>query len=87
MGTDVPSRRLTWRGWATTCGTCRIAYGPDGTILDRYEKEHQVPFGEYIPARRLLSRLTDATALVPKDAIVGPGHRPASPAAEDRSAS
>lgn len=50
-----------------------VAYGPDGTLLDRYEKEHRVPFGEYIPARAALSRLTDATALVPKDAIVGEG--------------
>lgn len=23
-----------------------VAYGPDGTILDRYEKECRVPFGE-----------------------------------------
>ena len=50
-----------------------VAYGPDGTVADRYEKEHRVPFGEYIPARALLSRLTDATALVPKDAIEGRG--------------
>ncbi len=50
-----------------------VAYGPDGAIVGRYEKEHRVPFGEYIPARGLLSRLTDATSLVPKDAIVGEG--------------
>lgn len=50
-----------------------VGYGPDGALLDRYEKEHRVPFGEYIPARALLSKLTDATSLVPKDAIVGEG--------------
>jgi apolipoprotein N-acyltransferase len=50
-----------------------VAYGPDGKLVDRYEKEHRVPFGEYIPARNLLSKLTDATALVPKDAIIGRG--------------
>jgi apolipoprotein N-acyltransferase len=49
------------------------AYGPDGALLGRYEKEHRVPFGEYIPARALLSKVTDATALVPRDAIVGRG--------------
>jgi apolipoprotein N-acyltransferase len=50
-----------------------VAYAPDGRLVDRYEKEHRVPFGEYIPARNLLSKFTDATALVPKDAIVGRG--------------
>jgi apolipoprotein N-acyltransferase len=50
-----------------------VAYGPDGQLAGRYEKEHRVPFGEYIPARNLLSKLTDATALVPKDAITGRG--------------
>jgi apolipoprotein N-acyltransferase len=50
-----------------------IAYDPSGALADRYEKQHRVPFGEYIPARDLLSKLTDATALVPKDAIVGRG--------------
>jgi apolipoprotein N-acyltransferase len=50
-----------------------VLWGPDGRRLDRYEKEHRVPFGEYIPARRLLERVTDATALVPRDAITGQG--------------
>jgi apolipoprotein N-acyltransferase len=50
-----------------------ILWGPDGERLARYEKEHRVPFGEYIPGRGLLERLTDLTALVPRDAIVGEG--------------
>ncbi len=50
-----------------------VAWGPDGAILGRYEKEHRVPFGEYLPGRELLERLTDLTALVPRDAIPGEG--------------
>ncbi len=50
-----------------------VAWGPDGAILGRYEKEHRVPFGEYIPGRELLERITDLTALVPRDAIPGEG--------------
>ncbi|MGQ0576339.1 MAG: apolipoprotein N-acyltransferase, partial [Pseudonocardia sp.] len=50
-----------------------VAWGPDGAILGRYEKEHRVPFGEYIPGRELLERVTDLTALVPRDAIPGQG--------------
>lgn len=50
-----------------------VAWGPDGEILGRYEKEHRVPFGEYIPGRELLERVTDLTALVPRDAIAGEG--------------
>lgn len=50
-----------------------VLWGPDGTRLDRYEKEHRVPFGEYLPARHLLERVTDAARLVPRDAIPGEG--------------
>lgn len=50
-----------------------VAWGPDGRIVDRYEKVHRVPFGEYIPARALFESLTDMTALVPRDAIPGRG--------------
>lgn len=44
-----------------------------GGISGRYEKEHRVPFGEYIPARGILAQLTELTQLVPKDAIPGFG--------------
>ncbi len=50
-----------------------ILWGANGERLGRYEKEHRVPFGEYIPGRELLERITDLTALVPRDAIVGEG--------------
>ncbi|WP_407343448.1 apolipoprotein N-acyltransferase [Pengzhenrongella phosphoraccumulans] len=50
-----------------------VLWGPDGERLDRYEKEHRVPFGEYLPARRLLQVVSDATTLVPRDAIPGEG--------------
>ena len=50
-----------------------VAWGPDGRIIDRYEKVHRVPFGEYIPARGLIESLSDMTALVPRDAIPGRG--------------
>lgn len=50
-----------------------VLWGPDGQILGRYEKEHRVPFGEYIPGRELLERVTGLTSLVPRDAIAGEG--------------
>ncbi|WP_246080745.1 apolipoprotein N-acyltransferase [Modestobacter altitudinis] len=50
-----------------------VAWDPAGRIVDRYEKVHRVPFGEYIPGRSLFERLTDMTSLVPRDAIPGGG--------------
>jgi apolipoprotein N-acyltransferase len=43
---------------------------PDGTVVDRYQKTHLVPFGEYVPARSLLDWLPMLDQ-VPRDAIAG----------------
>ena len=59
-----------------------VAFGPDGTVVDRYEKVHRVPFGEYVPYRSLFAHLGDLSA-VPRDAVAGTGtgvlHTPVGP--------
>jgi apolipoprotein N-acyltransferase len=49
-----------------------VAYGPDGTRIDRYDKVHRVPFGEYVPARGFFGSFADLSA-IPRDAVVGHG--------------
>lgn len=49
-----------------------VAWGPRGEVVDRTEKVHRVPFGEYIPWRSTLEGLVDLSA-VPRDALVGEG--------------
>jgi apolipoprotein N-acyltransferase len=48
-----------------------VAFGPDGTLVARFEKVHRVPFGEYVPYRSLFAHLGNLSA-VPLDAV--PGH-------------
>jgi apolipoprotein N-acyltransferase len=43
----------------------------DGSLVSRYDKVRRVPFGEYMPLRRLLSALGAPTNLVPRDAVAG----------------
>lgn len=49
-----------------------VAWGPDGQIVARFEKVRRVPFGEYIPMRRLVDKVADL-AVIPRDAKVGRG--------------
>ena len=49
-----------------------VALGPNGAVVDRYDKVHRVPFGEYVPARRLIGAVADLSA-VPRDAVPGRG--------------
>ena len=49
-----------------------VAWGPDGRLIDRYEKNQRVPFGEYVPWRSLVGRFADLR-VVPRDARIGEG--------------
>jgi apolipoprotein N-acyltransferase len=49
-----------------------VAWGPDGTLVARFEKVHRVPFGEYVPYRGFFSHLASLSS-VPLDAIPGTG--------------
>ena len=49
-----------------------VAFGPDGSVVARYEKVHRVPFGEYVPDRSFFAHLGNLSA-VPLDAIPGTG--------------
>lgn len=48
-----------------------VLFGRDGSVLGGYAKRHPVPFGEFVPARRLLGGIGDVGRLVPSDMVAG----------------
>ena len=56
----------------TRFSNAAVAWGPDGAVLDRYDKVHRVPFGEYVPGRAVIDRFADLS-VIPRDAIPGKG--------------
>jgi apolipoprotein N-acyltransferase len=48
-----------------------IVWDPQTGPGERYVKRHPVPFGEYIPYRALVRRITDRVDLVPRDFAAG----------------
>ena len=52
-----------------------LAFHPDGTEGDRYDKVQRVPFGEYVPLRSRAERFSDE--LPPRDLRAGPSDEPA----------
>lgn len=53
-----------------------IAFSPSGEVIGRYDKQHLVPFGEYLPFRALVYPLLKGTNFFSEDFSPGPENKP-----------
>ncbi|MEX2252213.1 MAG: apolipoprotein N-acyltransferase [Acidimicrobiia bacterium] len=65
VGSDRPLNETHWEN-------VNVVFNPDGEIVGEYQKQHPVPFGEYIPFRPLFEWIP-ALDQVPRDMVPGDG--------------
>ena len=61
VGSDRPLSETQWEN-------VNIVFNPEGEIVGEYQKQHPVPFGEYIPFRPLFDWIPELDQ-VPRDMI------------------
>jgi apolipoprotein N-acyltransferase len=50
-----------------------VVFDPEGVVVGEYQKQHPVPFGEYVPFRSFFTGLIPELRRVPRDMIPGEG--------------
>jgi apolipoprotein N-acyltransferase len=65
VGSDRPISDTHWIN-------ANVVFNPEGEIVGEYQKQHAVPFGEYIPWRPLFEWIPDLDQ-VPRDMVPGDG--------------
>ncbi|MCI0544674.1 MAG: apolipoprotein N-acyltransferase [Actinobacteria bacterium] len=66
VGSDRPVSDSEWVN-------ANVVFDPEGEIVGEYQKQHPVPFGEYIPLRPFFTSWISELERVPRDMIPGEG--------------